>query len=102
MLPLCEVLQIAIIAVCSLIVIASCLALPIIAGIALIVFAVATAVAGIGAAAMLEVKAGHYGCPHCKALFVPTNFYGAAVLRLRLYIQINFQGGSSQNRSTTL
>ena len=30
------------------------------------------AVAGIWAAAMLEVKAGYYECPHCKALFVPT------------------------------
>lgn len=52
--------------------IASYLALPIIARIALIVFAVATAVAGIVAAAILEVKAGYYECPHCKALFVPT------------------------------
>lgn len=54
---------IAIIAVCSLLVKASYLALPIIAGIALIVFAIATEVVGIGAAAMLEVKAGYYECP---------------------------------------
>ena len=46
-----------------LFVIASYLALPVIAGIALIVFAIATAVVGIGAAAMLEVKAGYYACP---------------------------------------
>ena len=46
--------------------------LPLIARIALIVFAITTAVVGIGAAAMLEVKAGYYECPHCKALFVPT------------------------------
>ena len=46
--------------------------LPLIARIALIVFAIATAVVGIGAAAMLEAKAGYYECPHCKALFVPT------------------------------
>ncbi len=63
---------ITIIAVCSLVIIASYVELPTIARITLIVFAVATAVAGIGAAAMLEVNAGHYECPHCKALFVPT------------------------------
>lgn len=63
---------ITIIAVCSLVVIASYIAIPTIARIALIVFAIITAVAGIGAAAMLEVKAGYYECPHCKAIFVPT------------------------------
>ena len=63
---------ITIIAVVSLIVIASSIEMPTIARIALIVFAIATAVAGIGAAAMLEVKAGYYECPHCKALFVPS------------------------------
>jgi len=63
---------ITIIAVCSLTVIASYIELPMLARIALIVLAGATAVAGIGAAAMLEVKAGYYECPHCKALFVPT------------------------------
>ncbi len=63
---------ITIIAVCSLIVIASYIDLPVLARIAVILLAVATAAAGIGAAAMLEVKAGYYECPHCKALFVPT------------------------------
>lgn len=63
---------ITVIAVCSLIVIASYIKMPMIARIALIVIAVATAVAGIGAAAVLDVKAGYYECPHCKALFVPT------------------------------
>ena len=63
---------ITIIAVYSLVVIASYIAIPTIARIALIVFAIITAVAGIGAAATLEVKAGYYECPHCKALFVPT------------------------------
>lgn len=63
---------ITIIAVCSLVVIASYIEMPTIARIALIVFAVVTAVAGIGVAAQLEVKAGYYECPHCKALFVPT------------------------------
>lgn len=63
---------ITIIAVCSLVIIASYVELPTIARITLIVFAAATAVAGIGAAAMLEVKAGYYECSHCKAHFVPT------------------------------
>lgn len=64
--------MITIIAVCSLIVIASYIELPVLTRIAVILLAVATAAAGIGAAAMLEVKAGYYECPHCKALFVPT------------------------------
>ena len=63
---------ITIIAVCSIIIIASYIPLPMIARIALIAFAVITAVVGIGAAAMLEVKADYYECPHCKALCVPT------------------------------
>lgn len=63
---------ITIIAVCSLIVIAAYIDMPVIARIALILFAVITAAVGIGAAAMLEVKAGYYECPHCQALFVPT------------------------------
>ena len=63
---------ITVIAVCSLTVIASYIEMPTIARIALILFAAATAIAGIGAAAMLEIKAGYYECPHCKALFVPT------------------------------
>ena len=63
---------ITIIAVCSLIAIASFMELPTAARIALLVFAVATAAAGIGASAMLDAKAGYYECPYCKALFVPT------------------------------
>lgn len=63
---------ITIIAVCALVVIAAFLPLPTPARIALLILAMATAVAGIWAAAMLEVKAGYYECPHCKALFVPT------------------------------
>lgn len=63
---------ITVIAVCSLTVIASYIELPAIARIALVMFAVVTAVVGIGAAAILDVKAGYYECPHCKALFVPT------------------------------
>ncbi len=63
---------ITIIAVTALIVIAAYLDLPVIARILLIVFAFLTAAAGIGAAAVLEVKAGYYECPYCKTLFVPT------------------------------
>lgn len=63
---------ITIIAVCSLVVIASYIKMPAIARIGIIVLALATATAGIGAAAVLEVKAGYYECPHCKSLFVPT------------------------------
>ena len=63
---------ITVVAVCALVVIASYLPMPAAARIALIVFAAAVAAAGIGAAAMLEGRAGHYDCPHCGALFVPT------------------------------
>lgn len=63
---------ITVIAVCSLIVIAAYIAMPTIARIALILFALATAIVGIGSAAVLEIKAGYYECPHCHALFVPT------------------------------
>ena len=62
---------ITVIAVCALTVIAACLPMPAAARVALIVFAMAVAAAGIGAAAVLEVRAGHYECPHCGALFVP-------------------------------
>ena len=63
---------ITVIAVCSLITIASYLQLPVIVRILLIILAFATAVAGIGAAAVLEVKAGYYECPGCGELFVPS------------------------------
>ncbi len=63
---------ITIIAVCALIVIASYITMLPIVRILLIVFAIATAAAGIGAAAMLERKAGYYECPSCKSQFVPT------------------------------
>lgn len=62
---------ITIIAVCSLVVIASYIEMPVAVRIALIIFAVITAVAGIGTAATLEVKAGYYKCPKCGHLFVP-------------------------------
>lgn len=63
---------ITIIAVCSLVVIASYIEMPTIARIAIIAFSIITAAVGIGVAAQLEIKAGYYECPHCKALFVPT------------------------------
>lgn len=63
---------ITIIAVCSLVVIASYIKMPVFIRILLIVFAIATAVAGIGAATMVEVGAGYFVCPHCKKDFVPT------------------------------
>lgn len=46
--------------------------LPAAARIVLIVFAVAVAAVGIGGAAVLDRRAGHFECPHCKNLFVPT------------------------------
>ncbi|MGN1421767.1 MAG: helix-turn-helix domain-containing protein [Oscillospiraceae bacterium] len=63
---------ITIIAVCSLAVIAAYIEMHAALRIAVIVFAVLTAAAGIGAACVLEVKAGYFECPHCKARFVPT------------------------------
>lgn len=63
---------ITVIAVCALVMLASYLELPVAVRILLLVCAVLTAIAGIGAAARLEVKAGYYECPHCGAVFVPT------------------------------
>lgn len=63
---------ITIIAVCSLVIIASYMDLPMAVRILLIAGACLTAVAGIGAAAMLEIRAGYFECPYCKTLFVPT------------------------------
>ncbi len=61
-----------VVAVCSLIVIASFIEMPAPARIALILLAVLTGAAGIGAASVLEAQAGYYVCPHCQAQFVPT------------------------------
>ena len=63
---------ITIIAVCALIIIASFIDLPTIVRIILIVFSIAVGVAGIAAAAMLDMKAGYFECPYCKELFVPS------------------------------
>lgn len=63
---------ITVIAVCALVMLASYLELPVAGRILLLVSAVLTVIAGIGAAARLEVKAGYYECPHCGTQFVPT------------------------------
>ena len=60
-----------VVAVCALVALAAFLPLPVAARIALLAFAIATAVAGIWAAATLDVRAGWFECPHCKELFVP-------------------------------
>ena len=63
---------ITIIAVMALVAIAAFVQLPTAARIAIIVFAVVTGAAGIWAACMLDIRAGYFECPSCKALFVPT------------------------------
>lgn len=59
------------IAVCALIALAAFLTLPAAARIALIALALITGGAGVGAAAVLDARAGYYQCPHCKATFTP-------------------------------
>lgn len=59
-------------AVCALVMLANFLKLPAFARTLLIVAALLVAIVGIGAAAMLEIRARYFECPHCKALFVPT------------------------------
>ena len=61
-----------IIAVCSLVIIASFIPMDTFNRVAILLVAVATAVIGIGGAAVLERKAGYFECSHCKELFVPT------------------------------
>ena len=60
-----------VIAVCALIALAALLALPTPARIALVALALITAAAGVGAAAVLDAKAGYYRCPHCNTAFTP-------------------------------
>lgn len=62
---------ITIIAVCALIIIASYIEMPVWVRILTVVLAAATAVAGIGAAAVLDSRAGYFECPECGKLFVP-------------------------------
>ena len=59
------------IAVCALIALAAFLTLPAAARIALIALALITGAAGVGAAAVLDARAGYYQGPHCKATFTP-------------------------------
>ncbi|NMA12877.1 MAG: helix-turn-helix transcriptional regulator [Chloroflexi bacterium] len=63
---------ITIIAVCALVAIAAFIEIPAIARILIIVFAVLTAVLGIGTTVTLDINAGYFECPNCKALFIPT------------------------------
>ena len=56
---------------CALIALAAFLTLPVAARIALIALALITGAAGVGAAAVLDARAGYYQCPHCKATFTP-------------------------------
>ena len=60
-----------VVAVCALVALAAFLPLPAFARMALLLLAMATGVAGIWAAATLDVRAGWFECPHCKELFVP-------------------------------
>ncbi len=63
---------ITIIAVLALVLIASFIEMPVIVRVLIIIFAVATAGIGIGAAVVLDIKAGYFECPYCKDLFIPT------------------------------
>ena len=58
-----------IVAVCSLVVIASYIEMHAAIRIAVIVFAIVVAAIGVGAAGVLENDAGWWECPHCKAEF---------------------------------
>ncbi len=60
-----------VVAVCALVALAAFLPLPALARVALLLLAMATAVAGIWAAATLDARAGWFECPHCKELFAP-------------------------------
>ena len=60
-----------VVAVCALVALAAFLPLPAFARVALLLLAMATAVAGIWAAATLDARAGWFECPHCGELFAP-------------------------------
>lgn len=58
--------------VCALILLASFVEMPTIARVLIIIFAAVTAAIGIGAAVVLDVKAGYFECPYCNEFFIPT------------------------------
>jgi transcriptional regulator with XRE-family HTH domain len=60
-----------IIAVLSLIINAALLNLPVWVRILLVLLAFAAAATGVGAATVLQSKAGYFECPYCRELFVP-------------------------------
>lgn len=64
--------SICIVAVLALVLLAAFLDIPVVARVLLIVFALAIAIAGIGAAAVLDREAGTFECPNCHARFVPS------------------------------
>ena len=63
---------ITIIAVISLIIIASLIDMPTAARVAIIIFAIITGISGIAVTVLLDIEGGYYECPYCKSLFVPT------------------------------
>ena len=66
------VIAITIISMTTLVTISGLAQIPDIARIALIAVAVVITVAGIGVAAVLDMDAGVYECPHCGERFVPS------------------------------
>lgn len=66
------VVAITIISMTTLVMISGLAQIPDMARIALIVIAVVIMVAGIGVAAVLDMDAGVYECPHCGERFVPS------------------------------
>lgn len=61
------------IAVFALVMIAAFIEMPTYARILIIIFALLTGAVGVGTAVTLDIDAGYFECPHCKALFVPSS-----------------------------
>ena len=64
--------SVTIVAMVALALLAGFLPIPAWARAAVIALALVTAAAGVLGAAMLELRAGYYVCPHCGTHFVPT------------------------------
>lgn len=64
--------SVTIVAMVALALLAGFLPIPAWARAAVIALAMVTAAAGVLGAAMLELRAGYYVCPHCGTRFVPT------------------------------